>query len=132
MFDRSHRGFEFLVVELFIGYADVLNKKAERNLFGDFQRAFDLVHGFHSMSAVGRGDVYWWRAGASPLVVGIERRMHGMQRHAASVKPLGNLFYVRVAVRIVEVLPRGKNLARLHAAAQKPVQNARMQTLPDI
>ena len=58
MLDRSHGGFEFLFVKGVVRIADVLNQKAERNVLGDFERAFNLVHGIDAAGAVGGGNVY--------------------------------------------------------------------------
>ena len=129
VFDRSHGRFEFFLVETFVGSAQMLHQKAERNLLGDFESALDLVHGIDASGAVGGSNVDRRRAGASPLVVGIKRRVDGIQRNAAAVEPVGNFLDVRLAVGIVDVLPCGENLDGLHTAARQPVQNARMQPL---
>ena len=73
----------FFSLKLSFGGAQMLDQEAKRNLLGDFQRALDFVHGFDAAGAVGRCDVDGRRAGASPLVVGVQRRVHRVQRNAA-------------------------------------------------
>ena len=68
-------------------------------------------------------------AGASPFVIGVERRMHRIERDAAALEPLGDFLYVRLAVRVVDMLARSENLDGLHACPNQAVKNARMQPL---
>src|ERR1700678_1942428 len=107
----------------------MLNQKSKWNLLRDFQRPLHLVHRFYQTRTVDRRQVNGRRSGAAPLVVGIKWRVHRMQRHAAAAKPLGNFFYVRFAVGVVDMLPGGKNLDGLYAAASQAIQNARMEPL---
>src|SRR5580698_3433665 len=51
--DGSHGGFELFFVEGVVGIADVLHEKAKWNVLGDFEGAFDLVHGINAAGAVG-------------------------------------------------------------------------------
>ena len=67
--------------------------------------------------------------GASPFVVGVERRVDRIQWNPAATEPIGDFLDVRLAVGIVDVLTRRENLDRLHAAASQPIQNAGMQPL---
>ncbi len=109
--------------------AHVLHQKTERNLFGDFERALDLIHGLDAAGAVGGRDVDGRSTGASPFVIGIERRVDRIQRNPACSKPVRDFPHVLLAVGIVEMLPRRKNLDRLRTAASQPVQHAGMQPL---
>src|SRR5262245_55133868 len=129
MLDRSHRRFEFLFAKAFVRRTQMLNQKPERNLLGDLQRALDLVHGLDATGAIRGSDVERRSSGASPLIVGEKRRVHGVQRNAAAAKPLGNLLDVGFAVGVVEMLARCKNLDRLHTGARESVEDARMQAL---
>jgi hypothetical protein len=125
--DRSHGGFEFLFVKGVVGIADVLDEKAERNVFGNFERAFDLVHGVDAAGAVGGGDVDGRRAGASPLVIGVQRRVHGIQRNAGGLEPVGNFADVLLAIGVVEMLAGGEDFDRLRSRLDEFVEQARME-----
>ena len=105
----------------------VLNEKTERNVFGDFQGAFDLVHGIDTARAVGGGNVDGRRSGTSPFVIRVQRRVYGIQRNAGGFEPVGNFANVLFAVGIVEVLPSGENLDRLGSCLDKFIEQARMK-----
>ena len=55
--------------------------------------------------------------------------MNRVQRNAAGAKPIGNLFYVRFAIGVIEVLAGGEDLHCLHTVTDEPVENAGMQPL---
>ena len=110
----------------------MLHQEAKRNLLGDFEGALDFVHGLDAAGAVGGGNVHRRRAGASPFVVGVQRRVHRVQRDAAGPEPVGDLADVLLAVGVVEMLAGGENLDRLRAAAHQAVQQAGMQALFDV
>src|SRR5450432_2932187 len=129
MLDGGHGGFEFVFVERFVAHADVLNQKAKWNVFGEFDGAFDFVHGFDAASAVDGRDVQRWSAGASPLVIGVERRVDRVERHAAGTEPIGDFLHMLFAIGVVKMLAGGENFDRLRAAAYQAVQQAGMQSL---
>src|SRR5882724_11516791 len=117
MFDRSHGRFEFLLAVTLVGRTQMLYQKPEWNLLRDFERPLDFIHCLDSCSAINRGYVDWRRPGAAPLVVGIQWRVHRVKRNAAALEPVRDFAHMRLAVGIVEMLTRGKNFHRLHAAA---------------
>ena len=55
-----------------------------------------------------------------------------MKRDAAGTEPVGNFAHMLLAVGIVDVLARSKDLDRLRAAAHQPIQQAGMQPLFDV
>ena len=55
--------------------------------------------------------------------------MHRMQRNAAGSEPVGNFAHMLLAVGVIQMLARAKNLDGLRAAAHQFVQQARMQPL---
>jgi len=67
-----------------------------------------LIHRLHQRRAIRGSQVDRRRSRAPPLIVGIKRRVYGVQRHSAAAKPLRNLLHMSLAVGIVEVLPRRK------------------------
>ena len=105
----------------------MLHQKAERNLFGDFQSALDLVHGLDAARAIGRGNVDGRRAGASPLVIGIQGRVHGIERNAGGAEPVGNFADVLLAIGVVEVLAGSKDFDGLGSGLDELVEQARME-----
>ena len=107
----------------------MLHQKTERNLLGNFEGALDLVHGIDARGAVGGSDVHRRRTRPAPLVIGVERRVDGVERNPAAAEPVGNFFHVRLAVGVIEMLTRRENLDRLHPAASQPIQDAGMQPL---
>ncbi len=132
VFDGGHRRFKLLLTETFVGQSQMLHQKAKRNLLRDLQGPFHLIHRLDQPRAVRRRQVYGRRSRPAPLVIGIERRVHGIQRNATPTKPLGDLFHVSLAIGIVEMLTRCENLDRLHSAASQPIQDSRMQPLLDV
>src|ERR1017187_2865575 len=126
--DRGHRRFEFLVVKLLVGIADVLHEKTKRNKFRDFERALHLVHGLNASGAIGGGDVDGRRTGASPLVIGVQGRMHGVEWNAGGAEPFSNFTNVLLAVGVVEVLAGGEDFDGLGSRLDEFVEQARMQS----
>jgi hypothetical protein len=57
--------------------------------------------------------------------------MDGMEWNSAATKPLCDFLHVGLAVGVIEVLARGKNLDGLHATAHKSVQNTGMKPFLD-
>ena len=74
----------FFSLKLFVRQSQVLHQKTKRNLLRDFQRPLHLVHRLNPSRAVRGRDVDRRRSGASPFVIGIERRVHGIQRNRRS------------------------------------------------
>ena len=128
MLDAGHGGFEFLFVEGFVGIADVLDEKAERDVLGDFEGAFDFVHGIDASGAVGGGDVDGRRTGASPLVVGVQRRVDGIEWNAGGAEPVGNFADMLLAIGVIEVLAGGEDFDRLGSPLDQLVKQARMES----
>src|SRR5208337_4784185 len=110
-----HGRFEFLFVESVVGIADVLHQKAEWNVLGGFQGAFDLVHGIDAVRPVGRGDIDGRRTSASPLVVGVQRSVHRVEWNASGAEPVGNFADMLLAIGVVKVLAGGKDFNRLRS-----------------
>src|SRR6202021_3399834 len=129
VFDGSHGRLELLITETFIRRSQMLHQEPEWNLVGNFKGALDLVHGLDARGPGDRCQVDRRRAGTAPFIVGVERRVDRVEWNAAAAKPVGNLFDVSLAVGIVDMLARGKNLDRLHPAARQSVENAGMQPL---
>ena len=127
--DGGHGSFEFLLVESVVGIADVLDQKAERNVLRDFEGALDFVHGLDAAGAVGGGNVHGRRAGASPFVVGVQRRVDGIQRNAGGAEPVGDFANMLLAIGVVEVLAGGEDFDRLGSGLDEFVEQARMEPL---
>ena len=72
-------------------------------------------------------DVHRWRTRASPFVVGIKRRVHRVQRNACGFEPVRDFANVLLAVGVVEMLARGKNLDRLGSRFHQLIEQAGMQ-----
>jgi len=52
MFDGSHGRFKFFLAETFVGRSQVLNQKAEWNLFGDLESPLEkLAETFEKLEA---------------------------------------------------------------------------------
>src|SRR4029077_5521039 len=94
---------------------------------GDFQGAFDLVHGIDAAGAVGGGDVDGRRTGAPPLVVGVQRRMDRIERNAGGAEPVGNFADMLLPIGVVKVLARGEDFDRLGSGLDELVEQARME-----
>ena len=107
----------------------MLYQKTKRNLLRDLQGTLDLIHRLNATRTVSRGNVHRRRSRASPLIVGIQRRVHRVQRHPTPPEPLGNFFNVSLAVGIVQMLPRRENLDRLHTTADQSIQDPWVQPL---
>ena len=84
----------FFSLKLSFGRSEMLHQKTKWNLFGNFEGALDFVHGVDAGGTVGRCDVDRRRPGASPLVVGVERRVNRMERNPAAAEPVGNFLDV--------------------------------------
>ena len=117
MLDGGHCRFELLIVKSLVWVADVLHEKAIRNIFGDFKRALDLIHGLDAFGAVGRGNVDGGRTGAAPFVVGVQGRVHGVERNSGGFKPVGDFADVLLAVGVIEVLASGEDFDGLRSRA---------------
>ena len=121
VFNRSHSRLELLVAETFIRRSQMLHQKAERNLLGNFESALDFIHRLDSRSAIDGCHIHRWRACAAPLVVREKWRVNRVEWNPAALEPLRNFLDVRLAVGIIDVLARRKNLDRLYPAASQPV-----------
>src|SRR6266513_1049833 len=100
----------------------MLDQKTKRDLFGDFQRSLDLIHGRDALSPVGGSYVHRRSAGSSHFVIGEHGRVNGMQRNAAGAEPIRNFTDMLPAVGVVNMLPRREDFDGLRAAANQPVQ----------
>src|SRR5450432_4451978 len=127
MLDGCHSILEFLLVESVIGIADMLHQKTKRDLFGDFNGALDLVHGVDASSPISGGDVDRRAAGASPIVIGVQGGVDRVQGNASGFEPVGNFADVLLAVGVVEMLARGKNLNQLGSRLDQLIEQARME-----
>jgi len=87
--NTGHGGFEFSFVEFFVGIADVLDQKAERDLLGDFEGAL-----ISSMASIR------WARSVEAMLTGGEpvrpirnqntKGVDGIQRNASGAEPVGN------------------------------------------
>src|SRR5208282_1829967 len=102
-------------------------QKPEWNMLGDFEGAFNLVHGVDAVGPVGGRDVDGRRAGASPLVVGVQRRVHGVQGNAGGAEPIGDFAHMLLAVGVVEMLAGSEDFDRLGPGLDELVEQARME-----
>src|SRR5260370_33894503 len=89
LFQRRERGLNLAVVVLFVGNSEVLDQITKRNDFRNVQRALDLFDHkeplrFHRL---GNGDE-GVRAGPSPHVVAIHRRVQRMQLQLRGAQPV--------------------------------------------
>src|SRR4029077_17210827 len=96
-----------------------------------FYGTFDFVHGLDPGGAISGGDVDRRGTTASPLVVGIQRRVPRMQRYSAGTEPVRDFTECLLAVGVVEVLARAKDFNGLGPAADQLIEQARMQPLLD-
>src|SRR5438270_4660212 len=58
--------------------------------------------------------------------------MNGMERHAASTKPIGNFTDVLFPVRIIKMLARGEDFNGLRTPADEAIGQAGMKTVFEI
>ena len=128
MLQRHHGRFGLVRIGFFFTYADVLNQKPKRRLLGNFKGALDLVHGGDAITLLDGGDVDGRNPGAPPLVIAVHGRVHGMKGNAGAAKPVGDLAHV-LALVVIEVAARGKNLHSLGAAGDELIEQPGMQPL---
>ena len=108
--------------------AQVYNHMPEWNVFGRLQRALDLVHGIDAPRLLGVNHVDCRSPGPPHLVIGPQRRMQRKRLQRIGTEPVAKLAHM-FAAGVVEVLPRGEDLHRLHAGSSCKFQESRMQPL---
>jgi hypothetical protein len=96
--------FEFALVEVVDGGAEVLDEETEGDEFGDFEGALDFVAGGDAAGLVEIGDVDDGAgAGAAPDVVVVHGGVEGVEAHAGVGEPMFELVDLGFVV-VVEVL----------------------------
>ena len=105
----------------FLADADVLNQKMKRRLLCNLQGSLNLVHRGDAIALLDGCDVDRRRAAATPLLVVVHGRVHGVERNAGAAEPVGDLAHV-LAVGVVEVAAGGEDLDCLSATGDELVQ----------
>jgi hypothetical protein len=131
LLESREGGIDLPLVVLFTGDADVLDQIPERNCFGDLERPFDFVHHPQTLRLHWLGDGNdRMRTGPSPDLIGIHRRVHGMELKVGIPKPVPQ-FNDLGAVAIVQMLTRAKNLYCRDSGLLDPVQHCNREPVVD-
>ena len=103
------------VVEVF---AEVNDELLNRNVFGGFERTFDLVHGIDATGFFGMDEVDCGCSGATHFAIGQERGVHRQWLERIGGEPGGEFGDV-FAAGVVEVLPGGEDFDALCAGSEQ-------------